>query len=113
MKVENVKRFYVDVVIIFVLMFGFGKIPPIAPITELGMQILGIFISLIYAWSRGSLIWPSVVGLIAYSFTGENTLTAVFSSAFGNQTLLMTVWCMLLQQLLRNVVCYLLFLSSY
>lgn len=95
MKVENVKRFYVDVVIIFVLMFGFGKIPPIAPITELGMQILGIFISLIYAWSRGSLIWPSVVGLIAYSFTGENTLTAVFSSAFGNQTLLMTVWCML------------------
>ena len=95
MKIENVKRFYIDLAIILVLMFGFGKLPPIAPITELGMQILGIFIALIYAWSRGSLVWPSVLGLVAYGFIGENTMTGVFSSAFGNQTLLMTVWCML------------------
>ena len=91
---KNKKSYYIDIAVILLLMFGFGYLPAIAPLTPMGMQTLGIFISLIYAWARGSMIWPSVLALIAFGYIGENTVTNVFVSAFGNQTLLMVVWIM-------------------
>ena len=58
-EVSNKKSFYIDFAIIILLMIGFGFLPPIGPLTQVGMQTLGIFISLIYAWSRGQMIWTS------------------------------------------------------
>ena len=36
-------KYYVNSAICLALMLGFGYLPPLAPITPLGMQILGIF----------------------------------------------------------------------
>lgn len=79
-------------VVILILMLGVGFLPPIGPLTQIGMQTLGIFVSLIYAWSRGQMIWTSLLGLIVYGFEGENTVAGIFTAAFGNGTLLMVVW---------------------
>ncbi|MEE0509796.1 MAG: SLC13 family permease [Peptococcaceae bacterium] len=91
-EVSNKKSFYIDFAIIILLMIGFGFLPPVGPLTQVGMQTLGIFISLIYAWSRGQMIWTSLLGLIVYGYVGENTVAGIFTAAFGNGTLLMVVW---------------------
>lgn len=49
--------FYVHVAITLLFMFGFGYLPPLEPITVMGMKMLGIFIGLIYAWTTTSLLW--------------------------------------------------------
>ena len=41
-------KYYVHSVIGLILMFGIPLIPPIEPITHIGMQIGGIFIGLVY-----------------------------------------------------------------
>lgn len=91
-EVSNKKSFYIDFAIILILMLGVGFLPPIGPLTQMGMQTLGIFIALIFAWSRGQMIWTSLLGLIVYGFVGENTVAGVFTTAFGNGTLLQVVW---------------------
>ena len=95
MKVANTKRLYLDFVIIIFLMFGLGFLPPIAPITAQGMRVIGILLACIYAWTIGSSVWPSLLALLALGFMPGNTVTTVFVSAFGNQTLLMVLFCLI------------------
>lgn len=89
------KRFYIDIIVIFTLMFGFGFLPPLEPITAHGMRVLGILFGCIYAWTIGSQVWPSLLALLALGFLPENNVTAVFTAAFGNQTLLMVLFCLI------------------
>lgn len=95
MEIKNTKRFYIDMVIILGLMFGFGFLPPLDPITSHGMRVLGILFGCIYAWTIGSQVWPSLVALLALGFLPGNSVTAIFTAAFGNQTLLMVLFCLI------------------
>ena len=42
--------YIIRVIIAVALMFGFGLLPPIPGLEKLGMQILGIFLGLIFSW---------------------------------------------------------------
>lgn len=95
MEITNVKRFYIDVAIILCLMFGFGFLPAIDPITPQGMRVIGLLLGCIYAWTIGSQIWPSLLALFILGFTQGNTVNGVFSAAFGNTTLLMVLFCLI------------------
>ena len=91
----NVKKdgkFYIHVAITLLLMFGFGYLPPLAPITPVGKKMLGIFIGLIYAWTTTSLLWPTFVGMLAVVSTGIYTMTDFAKISFGHET----VVCMIL-----------------
>ena len=57
--------YWINSIIVFVLMFGVGQLPPFGQVTPLGMQILGIFVGVLYGWCTVSLIWPSLVGMVA------------------------------------------------
>lgn len=83
---EKKNRLYLHVVITLLFMFGFGFLPPIDPITPLGMRLLGIFIGLIYAWTTTTMIWPSLFGLIAIILSGAADMKTVFADGFGNDT---------------------------
>ena len=48
---QNNMKYWIHTIIGLILMFGIQHIPPVAPITEIGMQIGGIFIGAIYLWS--------------------------------------------------------------
>ena len=61
---------WLHTIIVFLLMFGFGQLPPIAPITELGMRVLGVFLGMLYGWSACSILWPSLLGMISLGMTG-------------------------------------------
>ena len=68
-------------------MFIFGIIcPPIGSITPLGMKILGIFIGMLYGWTTSGMIWPSLLGMVAFASTGMMPMTEFLKVSFGNET---------------------------
>jgi len=93
---KSKKKTYINAAIIISIMVFFRFIPPIDPITPLGMTVLGIFLGCIYAWIIGEIAWPSLLALILLGFTEGQTVTGVFSIAYGNSTLHMVLFCMLL-----------------
>ena len=75
--------YWINSIIVFVLMFGIGQLPPFGEVTPLGMQVLGIFVGVLYGWCTVSLLWPSLVGIVAVGATDYCTVVQSFSSAFG------------------------------
>ena len=57
--------YYLHSTIGLLLIFGFGHLPPFGTVTPVGMQVLGIFAGMIYLWSFVSVLWPSLLGIIA------------------------------------------------
>lgn len=87
--------YYLHSAITIVIMFGFGHISPPEPITPVGMEILGIFLALLYGWTFADQVWPSILGVVALSLTGYAPLAALLKDGFGNNTVLL-MWAMLL-----------------
>lgn len=81
--------YWIHSIISLSLMFGFGLLPPVAPITEFGMKMIGIFLGLVYGWVLIGIAWPSMAGLIALMCLGNMTADEVFKASFGNTNVLM------------------------
>lgn len=87
------------------LIIGFGimailwLIPPIDPITPMGMRCLGAFLAMVYLWSACDTLWPSLVGLFFLAISGyggEGGFNGVWMQAIGVNTVLLTLFCMIL-----------------
>ena len=87
---SNIKivKYYFHTAIVFILMFGFPMLPTIYPLTDYGMQIVGIFLGCLYGWNLISIVWPSFLGLIALGFTQYGTMAETFASAYGSDRFL-------------------------
>lgn len=96
----DVKYIVCSVIGLFFL-FGFGYIPAIAPLTQVGMQILGIFIGLIFMWSAVELIWPSILGIVAFGMSDYCTLPEAIASGLGNQVIWMLIMLLILAEAIR------------
>lgn len=83
--------FYVHVAITLLFMFGFGYLPPLEPITVMGMKMLGVFIGLIYAWTTTSLLWPTFVGMLAIAASGIYTMADFAKISFGHETVVFMI----------------------
>ena len=89
---EKSKVYYIHCAVIVLLMTCFGFIPEISPVTHYGMQVLGVFLGCVYGWLIGQYIWPSVLALTVLGFYGSHSPGALYTSAYGNGTLLMILW---------------------
>lgn len=87
---STVKRdlFPLHVIITFALMFGFGLLPTFSTVTPEGMNLIGIFLGLLYGWTASSLIWPSLMGIVAISILGIMPLGDFLAISFGNETVI-------------------------
>ncbi|MBO5140388.1 MAG: SLC13 family permease [Peptococcaceae bacterium] len=65
----NVKKYIHPIIAIALMLVGF-IIPPPAPITEMGIAVVFIFIGMIWGWSTCGMLWPSLLGVIMLGFTG-------------------------------------------
>lgn len=65
-------------------LFGFGFIPPMEPITPLGMQVIGIFIGTIYLVSAVHPAWPGLLGIALLATTPLYTMSSAITTSFGN-----------------------------
>lgn len=70
------------------LMFFFGKaFRPWAEITDMGMNILGIFLGMIIMFlGTGSMAWPSIIALFQVVMVGYKTTSEAFSAFLGTST---------------------------
>lgn len=68
--------YYAICIVCIALMFLGGLIPPFAPeITKAGMQILCIYVALVFLWSSvGGVIWPSILAIVALGLTEFTTV---------------------------------------
>lgn len=81
--------YWVNTAICILIMLLFGRLPAPAPLTALGMQIIGIFLGMVYGWITVGTHWPSLLGLLMLGLTEYSTVNAVLRDAFGNNTVLM------------------------
>lgn len=65
---DNLPRFdlwyIIKVAVVLFLMFGFGSLPPIPPLEKIGMEVIGIFLGMLFAWMGIGYVWPSILALI-------------------------------------------------
>ena len=88
--------YYIHCIIGFYLMFGFGSLQPFGQITPLGMQVLGVFLGLVYMWSFIGTLWPSMLGLIALGLTDYAPMKQVLMQSLGDTIPVLILFAMIL-----------------
>ena len=76
----------IHLLITLLLMFGFGYLSPIGPITPMGMKVLGVFLGLLYGWNMAGFIWPSALGVVAFVLTDYMSTAQTLAAGFGSTT---------------------------
>lgn len=70
-------KWYIHFIITAIIIFGVRLVPPIDPITDEGMVILGAFIGAIYGWTFIDMLWPSVLAMFSMGMQlGVGTVVA-------------------------------------
>ncbi len=82
--------------VVLAFMFLFQFLPPVEPLTHVSMQVIGVFVGVIYGWVNVGLAWPSLVGVVALGCTDYMPMNTVLQTAFGTQTLVMILSLLLL-----------------
>ena len=93
---KNSPVYYVNSLICVAIMLCFRFLPAAAPITPVGMNILGIFIGMIYGWLTVGMAWPSILGIVALGMSGLMSVADAFKSGFGNNTILLILFTFIL-----------------
>lgn len=85
------KRFYFDYAIMFIIMIGAHFVPTVSTITPFGMQVLGIFVALLYGWTTQGTLLPSLIGMVALFATKSISVTDFWAQGFGSTTVVFMV----------------------
>lgn len=94
--------FLVHVIITFLFMFGFGYLTPIGTITPIGMKLLGIFLGVVYAWTTTTLIWPSLLGIVAVGMSGIMPMLEFFKMSFAHETVVFILFIFIFVTVLND-----------
>lgn len=86
------KWYYFHTIIFLAITFLFGRLEPIAPLTPLGMNTIGVFLGVIYAWIFIDIIWPAMVGLLALMTLNVLPYETLMNKSFGDPTLVMMIF---------------------
>jgi len=88
---------YIHIFIALFLMFVAGNIiPPIYPLTEVGMQVMGVFLGVVWAWIFVGFLWPSLLAIVALGLTDFNSMNNVLQGSFGNHVAVLLLFSMIL-----------------
>lgn len=68
----------------FTVMGIFSILPPVEPLTEMGMDVLGFFIGTVLLLSLVDTTWPAILCLPLFSLTGVMTLNETIIASLGN-----------------------------
>lgn len=74
------------------LMFLFGRvIPPFGGITPEGMNVLGVFLGVIYGYCTCEIAWPSILAFVAYGLSGAVTVSGAISAMMGQSVVFQNI----------------------
>lgn len=81
--------YYIHSFVCLLIMFGFGQLSPLEPLTPLGMKLIGIFLGLLYGWIFIDIVWPSMAGLLALMLVGGMKPGVLLNKSFGDPIVVM------------------------
>ena len=76
--------YWVKAAIFLWFLFGFGQLEPFGSLEKVGMQVLGIFIGLLFGWTFIGFIWPSLLGVLAIGLSEYTNVSGALATGFGN-----------------------------
>ena len=89
--------FYAHVAIGLFLMFFAGRlVPPIYPLTEVGMLVVGVFFGAIWLWCFVGFLWPSLLAIVAFALTGFAGIGGIMQQTFGHSVTVLLIFSMIL-----------------
>jgi len=84
---EKTRIFYLHCFIGCTLLFCFRFVPAMGPITSTGMQVVGVFLGMLYLWmTLGCHAWINILTVIALSLTDYCSITEVLQKGLGSTT---------------------------
>lgn len=92
--------YYICSLIGIVMMFGFRFIQPVGQITPMGMQVIGIFLGVIFLWCTVGVAWPSILAIIALGMSDYTTMGGAISASLGSTV----VWNILMVMFLVGAI---------
>lgn len=84
------QRFYmqpsmlIKIIACLVIIAAFWAAPPVAPLTVIGMRVIGIFIGVILLLSLVDTVWPAMLAIVLLGQSGVCTINEAISGSFGN-----------------------------
>lgn len=84
------KKIFKGLIMLFI-MLGIGWIPAPAPMEQVGMKILGIFLGMIFGWIFIEIGSVSIIGLVMFVLTGCGDMTSALVGSFGTQLMMMLI----------------------
>ncbi|MGI6226481.1 MAG: SLC13 family permease [Peptococcales bacterium] len=103
-RATNLTPFYViNSIISIAIMVGFKYVvTPVEPLTPMGIEILGIFIGVIYGWLIvGDIYWPSLLGLVFLGLSDWTTVPNAFKTGFGHNNVMLMLFFFLFANILN------------
>ncbi len=98
------KSLYINTTIMVLIMVGLGYIvPPIGPITPMGMKVLGVFLGMVWGWSCVDFIGTSLLGMLFLGFSGYKGITAIFGEGFSGNLFLTVFFTFILAAYMERV----------
>lgn len=91
-EVKNRNMLLVHIIIMFTLIIGFHFIPPMGSVTRGGMNLLGVFLAMLYGWTFCDLLWVSMLGMAMLPFTGVVTMPDFLAMGFGTDSLVYVIF---------------------
>lgn len=96
LKSLNTPKTYINIAISLAIMIIFRFIPAPAPITEMGMQIIGIFFAMIWAWITVDIAWSTLFYLVMLGATTDyDSVVNVVKSGLAHNGVLLAFFVMI------------------
>jgi sodium-dependent dicarboxylate transporter 2/3/5 len=90
--------YYIKSIIGLAIMIFFGNIPAPAPITHVGMVVLGQFIGLIFLWTFVDMVWPTFAAIVLFGFIATQVYPNSFAMAGIYEAGMQSIgnWCVVI-----------------
>lgn len=90
------KRELVKAAIVLLIAFSGWIIPAPAPITDVGMRVITVFLSMVVGWTMTGNVWVSLAGLVLFPLTGVMTFNQYLAAGWGSNALFFMIFAFVL-----------------
>ena len=96
--------YVINSIITIAIMIGFKYVvTPVEPLTPVGVEILGIFLGVVYGWLVvGDIFWPSLFGLVFMGLSDWSTVSGVFKTGFGHNNVMLMLFFFLFTNIISG-----------
>ena len=74
----------IKILVCLAVIAAFWVAPPVAPLTAVGMRVIGIFIGVILMLSIVDTVWPAMLAIVLLGQSGVCTVNEAIAGSIGN-----------------------------